>query len=74
MKTAVVRQELMFHLGRQLFIDGLPVADGHDTDHAHLSVDRIDNPKAADTVLPQPLEFAEQRHATFGLCGNRTDC
>jgi len=43
------------------------MADCHQANHTRLAVDRIDDPEAADAVLPEPVELAEQRLATLGV-------
>jgi len=43
------------------------MANRHDSDYAGLAVDAVDDPEAADTILPQPFEFAEQWLAAFGI-------
>jgi hypothetical protein len=35
------------------------MANGYEADHARLTVDGVDDPKAADAVFPQAVEFAE---------------
>jgi hypothetical protein len=35
------------------------MANGYEADDARLAVDGVDNPKAADAVFPQSVEFAE---------------
>jgi len=49
------------------------MANSYEANNAHLAVDGIDDPKAADAVFPQSVEFAEQRHPTFGVGGNGTN-
>lgn len=49
------------------------VADGHDTDYARLAVDGVNDPKAADAVFPQPVEFAQERLPTPGIGRNGTN-
>lgn len=46
------------------------MADGHEADRASLAVDGIDDTKAANAKLPQPVEFPEQRVTTLGISGN----
>jgi hypothetical protein len=35
------------------------MANGYEADDARLAVDGVDDPKAADAVFPQPVEFAQ---------------
>jgi len=49
------------------------MTNGHEADHARFAVDGVDDPKAADAVFPQPVEFAKQRHSTLGVGGNCTN-
>jgi hypothetical protein len=46
------------------------MTDRHEADGADLKVDGIDDPKAANAKLPQPVELAEQRLDAFGISGN----
>ena len=49
------------------------MANGDDANDARLAVDGVHDPKAADTVFPQPVEFAQERLPTLGGCGNGTN-
>jgi hypothetical protein len=59
--------------GGQFFIHEPAMANGHQADDARLSVYAIDDPKAADAVFPQPVEFAHERLPTLGGDGNRAN-
>jgi hypothetical protein len=45
--------------GGQLLIHMPAMANGYEADDARLAVDGVDNPKAADAVFPESVEFAE---------------
>ena len=49
------------------------MAHGHETDNARPAVNGVNDPKTADAVFPQPVEFAEQWLATLGVGGYGTD-
>ena len=57
----------------QILIHMPAMANGYEANNARLAVDGVDDPKAADAVFPQPVEFAEQRHPTLGVGGNGTN-
>ena len=48
----------------------LAVANGYDANDACPAVDGVDDPKAADTIFPQPVEFAHEPLPTLGVGGN----
>ncbi len=50
------------------------MTDGHETDHTPLAVNGVDDPKTADTILPQPGEFTLKQVTAFGIARNGTDC
>jgi hypothetical protein len=50
------------------------MADGDKADHAGLAVDGIDNPKAANAVLPHAGKFSEERLTTFWIGGQGANC
>ena len=58
----------------ELLIDRLTMAHRHEADGAGLTVDGIDDPKTSNAILPQPVEFSQERFATFGVGGNGTNC
>ena len=60
-------------LGGEIFIDRLMMADGNEANDPRLAVDRIDNSKAADAILPQAVEFAHERLPTFLVGRNATN-
>jgi hypothetical protein len=49
------------------------MADGHETNHAGLAIDSINDSKASDTILPQPVEFTLKRLPTFRVIRNSTN-
>ena len=49
------------------------MADGHEANHSGSAVDGIDDPKASDTILPQPVEFTLKRLPTFRVIRNSTN-
>ena len=49
------------------------MADGHQTNHAGLAVDGVDDSKAADAIFPQPVEFALKRLPAFRVIRYRTN-
>jgi len=49
----------------QFFIHIAAMADGHETNHAGSAIDSINDSKASDTILPQPVEFTLKRLPTF---------
>lgn len=52
----------------------LPMTHGHQANDARLAVDGVDDSKPPDTILPQPVQFAQQRLPAFGIGGNSPDC
>ncbi len=57
----------------QLLIHMPTVADGHQTNSQHSLIDGIDDPKATNTIFPEPIEFPPERLPTFWVNGNRTN-
>ena len=49
------------------------MADCHEANRASPAFDGIDDPKAANAKLPQSVEFAQQRLATFRISGDGAD-
>lgn len=64
------RSRFPLKLSGQFLIDRPAVADSHDADHARPAVDGVDDPKAADSVFPQPIEFAQERLPASGIGRN----
>ena len=53
--------------GGQFFICITAMADGYETDHTRSAIDSINDSKAADTILPQPVEFALKQAPSLGV-------
>ena len=49
------------------------MADGHQANHACLVIDGINDPKAADAIFPQAVEFALERLPTLRVGRNATN-
>jgi len=49
------------------------MGNSQDLNLASTSIDRIDDPKAADTLLPESFKFTEQRFTMFRIGGDRTN-
>ena len=49
------------------------MADGHQANHAPLAIDGVDDPKAADAIFPQAVEFAQERLPTLRVGRNATN-
>ena len=64
---------LCVKLGGQMFIDRLAMADGDEAYYPRLAVDRVDNSKAANAILPQAVEFAHERLPTLRIGRNATN-
>jgi len=50
------------------------MADGHEANGSRLAVDRVDDSKAADSILPEAVEFAHERLPALRVgrdCTNR---
>ena len=60
-------------LGGEVLIDRLSMADGNEANDPRLAVDRVDNSKAADAILPQAVEFAHERLSTLRIGCNATN-
>jgi len=60
-------------LGGQVFIDRLAMADGDEANDPRLAVDRVDDSKTADTILPQAVEFAHEGLPTLRIDRNVTN-
>jgi hypothetical protein len=48
------------------------VRDGEDPDQAASAVDRVDDAKTPDSLLPQAIELSDQRDAQSGIRADRT--
>ena len=59
--------------GGEILIDRLAMADGHEANDPRLGVDRIDDSKAADAIVPQAAEFAHERLPTLRIGRNPTN-
>lgn len=46
------------------------VADGHQANDSCFLIDGIDNAKAANAILSEPVEFPLERLSTFRISGN----
>jgi hypothetical protein len=46
------------------------MADGHEADHARFALDGVGNPKAADTIFPQPFQCVQERLPALGVGQN----
>lgn len=57
----------------QLFVHISAVTDGHEANHARLAINGIDDSKAANAILPQPIEFTLERLSTLGVGRNGTN-
>jgi len=49
------------------------MADGHQANHARLAIDGVDDPKAADAIFSQAVEFAQERLPTLRVGRNATN-
>ena len=43
------------------------MTDRHEANCASFAIDGIDNPKAANTKFPEPIEFTAERFSTLGI-------
>ena len=64
---------LLMYLSSDFFVDMSAMADCHEAHRAAFSIDGIDDPKTANTELPQPVKLAAQWLATLGIGSDRTN-
>lgn len=60
-------------LVRQFFVDRATVADGHQANDSSFQLHGIDDAKAANAILSQPVELPFERLSTFWIDGNGAD-
>lgn len=60
-------------LSREVFVDRLARANGHEANGVAGSVGGIDDPKAAHAKLPESAQLAAQRLPAFRIDGNRAN-
>lgn len=49
------------------------MVDGHQANHARPAIDGVDDPKAADAIFPQAVEFAQEWLPTLWVGRNATN-
>lgn len=65
-----ISSDLVSQLLGQLFIDGSTVANGHQANDSCFLMYGIDDTKAANAILSQPVEFPLERLSTVWIGGN----
>ena len=57
----------------QFLIHMPAMADGDEANDTHLAIDGVDDSKAADAILPQPIDLTLERLPAFGVVRNSTN-